>query len=122
MRSILRATAIALTFIASAGVSGAQANKGKIVFVNSQALMESAPGRSAAEAMLQKEGKDLQAQVQKMQDTINAKLAKYQKEEATLSAAVKDTRQKELQGLETEFQATNLKMQQSWQQRQNEVM
>src|SRR5438105_3959676 len=111
MRSILRATAIALTFIASSGVLSAQANKGKIVFVNSQALMESAPGRAAAEAMLGKEGEALRTQVQKMQDTINAKLAKYQKDEPTLSATVKDTRQKELQGLETEFQATQLKLQ-----------
>ena len=122
MRSMLRATAIALTCTLTAGGLRAQTGAGKIVFVNSQALMEAAPGRSAAEAMLNKEGETLRAQVQKMQDTINAHLAKYQKDEPGLSATVKDTRQKALQAEETELQATQLKLQQAWQGRQTEVM
>ncbi|MEO7083237.1 MAG: OmpH family outer membrane protein [Gemmatimonadaceae bacterium] len=122
MRSILRATAIALTCALTARGASAQAGAGKIVFVNSQALMEAAPGRAAAEATLTKEGDALRAQVQKMQDSINVHLAKYQKDEPTLSATVKDTRQKALQSEETDLQATQLKLQQAWQGRQTEVM
>src|SRR5665213_1388909 len=122
MRSMLRATAIALTCTLATRAASAQAGAGKIVFVNSQALMEAAPGRAAAEAVLNKEGDALRAQVQKMQDSINAHLAAYQKAEPTLSATVKDTRQKALQGEETDLQATQLKLQQAWQARQTEVM
>jgi outer membrane protein len=122
MRSMLRATAIALTCILAARAASAQGGAGKIVFVNSQSLMEAAPGRAAAEAVLNKEGETLRAQVQKLQDSINAHLAKYQKDEPTLSAAAKDKAQKALQGEETDLQATQLKLQQSWQARQTEVM
>jgi outer membrane protein len=122
MRPIIRATAIALTCTLTARAATAQAGAGKIVFVNSQALMEAAPGRAAAEAVLNKEGETLRAQVQKMQDSINAHLAKYQKDEPTLSTAAKDKAQKTLQSEESDLQATQLKLQQSWQARQTEVM
>ena len=57
-----------------------------------------------------------------MQDSINAHLAKYQKDEPTLSPAAKDKAQKALQAEETEVQAQQLKFQQQFAQRQNEVM
>jgi outer membrane protein len=119
---MLRATAIALTCILSTRAVSAQAGAGKIVFVNSQALMDAAPGRAAAEAVLNKEGEGLRAQSAKMQDTINAHLAAYQKAEPTMSAAQKDKAQKTLQAEETDFQATQLKLNQGWQARQSEVM
>ncbi|HEX3868660.1 MAG TPA: OmpH family outer membrane protein, partial [Gemmatimonadaceae bacterium] len=122
MRPLVRASAFALLCTASAGFLSAQAGPGKIVFVNSQTLMEVAPGRAAAESILTKERDGYVAQTNKMQDSINGLLAKYQKEEPTLSATVKDTRQKSLQALETEFQATQLKYQQAFNQHQNEIM
>jgi len=57
MRSIVRATTFALLLTGIAGVARAQSpNAGKIAFVNTQALMEAAPGRAAAESLLTKEG------------------------------------------------------------------
>lgn len=123
MRSIVRATVIALALTVTARVAQAQQpNQGKIVFVNTQALMEAAPGRAQAESLLSKEGQSYQVQLQKLQDSLNAMLSTYQKAEPTLSAAAKDTRQKALQALETELQAKNLQFQQQFDQRKNEVM
>src|SRR3954468_20189866 len=102
MRSILRATTFALMFSGLSAVARAQAIK--IAFVNSQALMEAAPGRAAATDMLTKEGQGFQTQLQKMQDSINGLYAKYQKDEPTLSAAAKDKAQKAIRDMETEFQ------------------
>ena len=48
-------------------------------------------------------------------------LTKYQKDEPTLSAAAKDTTQKAIQALETEFQAKQLKFQQQFDERTKEV-
>jgi len=121
MRSILRATAIALVSTVMAGAASAQGTV-KIGLVNTQALMEAAPGRAAAEAVLTKEGEGYRAQITKMQDSINTLLNKYQKDEPTLSATAKDTRQKAIQSLETDFQAAQLKFQQQFAQRQSEVM
>ena len=123
MRSIVRATAFALALPVTAAVAPApQPGQGKIVFVNTQALMEAAPGRAQAESLLSKEGQGYQVQLQKLQDSLNAMLSNYQKAEPTLSAAAKDTRQKALQALETELQTKNQQFQQQFDARKNEVM
>jgi outer membrane protein len=120
MRFIVRATTFALMLTGLTGVARAQGIK--IAFVNSQALMEAAPGRAAATDMLTKEGQGYQTQLQKMQDSINALLTKYQKAEPTLSASAKDAQQKAIQGLETEFQAKQLQFQKQFDDRTKEVM
>ena len=127
MRSMVRATAIALVLSlvsVVAGVARAQAPGApqKIGYVNTQVLMEAAPGRVQAESLLTKEGTTFQTQLQKMQDSLNALLAKYQKDEPTLSATAKKTRGDAIQALETELQAKNLQYQQQFQARQTEVM
>lgn len=119
MRSMFRATVIALVLSSMAGVAQAQI---KIAFVNSQALMEAAPGRPAAESLLTKEGESYRSQLTKLQDSVNALLTKYQKDEPTLTAATKDSRQKAIQALETDLQAKQLQFQQAFAQRQSEVM
>jgi outer membrane protein len=121
MRSILRATVIALVLAMMAITAKAQSGSFKIAYVNTQALMDAAPGRAAAEEILNKEGDGYRAQVQKMQDSINTLLAKYQKDEATLSATAKDNAQKAIQSLETDAQAQQLKFQQQMQQHSTEV-
>jgi outer membrane protein len=120
MRSMLRATVIALVLSSVANVAHGQALK--IAFVNSQALMPAAPGYAAAESTLSKEGEGFRTQLQKMQDSVNKMLSDYQKAEPTLSAATKDSRQKAIQSLETDLQAKQLQFQQQFQARQNEVM
>lgn len=122
MRSSIRAMAIALCCSAVAGVAKAQAAPLKIAYVNSQVLLDAAPGRAQAESLLMKEGEKYRTQLQKMQDSVNSAYAKYQKDEPTLAAAKKDERQKAIQSLETDLQATQLKFQQQFEQRKNEVM
>lgn len=118
----LRAAAIALGSTLVAGVAHAQQAPVKIAYVNTQALMAAAPGAAAAEALLNKEGQVLQGQLQKMQDSANALLLKYQKDEPTLTAALKDSRQKAIQTYENEVQAKNQQFQQQFDARKNEVM
>jgi outer membrane protein len=120
---MVRAMTVALGLVAVAGMAGAQSSSPpKIGYVNTQALMEAAPGRAEAETLLKKEGDSYQAILQKMQDSLQAMFTKYQKDEPTLSAAAKKKAQDAMQGLETEIQGKNLQLQQQFQQRQNEVM
>ncbi len=121
MRSILRATVIALSLPLAAAAAQTQAPL-KIAYVNPQALMAAAPGRAAAESLLNKEGESYRAQLQTLQDSVNNMLAKYQKDEPTLTAAQKDSRQKAMQALETELQGKNAQFQQQFQQHENEIM
>ena len=48
MRSIFRAAGAALMVSGIASAAQAQGGSGKIVYVNTQALMEAAPGKAAA--------------------------------------------------------------------------
>ena len=84
--------------------------------------MEAAPGRAAATDLLNKEGQGYQVQLQKMQDSINGLYTKYQKDEPTLSATSKESRQKTIRDLETGFQAKQLEFQQAFDERTKEVM
>jgi len=119
MRSILRATVIALLVPLAAGV--AQAPAQKIGYVNTQALMDAAPGRAAADSALQKTGEGYRAQLSKLQDSAQAILTKYQKEEPKLTQAVKDKYEKDLQSLQTDIQAKQLQFQKQFSDRQNEL-
>jgi len=121
MRSTSLATTFALLILGLSSTATAQAPI-KIAFVNSQALMEAAPGRAAATDMLTKEGQGFQTALQKMQDSINGLLSKYQKDEPTLTAAVKESKQKAIQALETEFQAKQVQFQKQFDDRTKEVM
>jgi len=119
MRSILRATVIALLVPLAAGM--AQAPILKIGYVNTQALMDAAPGRASADSALQRTGEGFKAQLTKLQDSAQAILTKYQKEEPKLTQAAKDKIEKDLQSLQTEIQAKQLQFQKQFSDRQNEL-
>jgi outer membrane protein len=120
MSSTSRAASAALLLAMVAGA--AQAQSLKIAYVNTDVIMQAAPGRATADSLLNREGQGYQIQLQKMQDSINGLLAKYQKDEPTLAAATKDSREKAIQSLETDYQAANVKFQQQFQQHTAEVM
>jgi outer membrane protein len=121
-----RATTFALVLSGVAGIAQAQssapATATKVAYVNTQALMEAAPGRAAAESLLQKEGETYRTQLTKMQDSLQGMLAKFQKNEPTMTAAAKQKTQDQMQSFQTEMQAANMKFQQQFAARQSEVM
>src|SRR5581483_6925882 len=121
MRSIVRAAGAALGLVLVSGVAHAQGAV-KIAYVNTEALMAAAPGRAAADSVLNREGEGYRAQLQKLQDSLNNRLASYQKKEPTLTAAQKDAEQKAMNAMEQDLQAKNAQFQQQFQQRTNEVM
>jgi outer membrane protein len=122
-----RATAIALILTVTAGAAHVVVAQGaaasvKIGYVNTATLMDAAPGKDSAMAMLNREGESFQKQLQQMQDSLNKLLQAYQKAEPTLTAAQKKTRQDAMQALDTEMQAKNLQFQKQFAERQQEVM
>lgn len=94
----------------------------KIAYVNSQKILAEVPGRSDAEAQMQKEMEGYRAEVQKMSDSLNALVSAYNKAEPTLSATAKATRQKDIQTKESAYQQRVQQLEQQAQQRQAELM
>lgn len=123
MRSTFRATAIALVLSVVAGVAQAQgAGSGKVAYINSQALMEVAPGRAEAEASLAKTGQGYKAVLDKLQDSARTLIATYQKEEPKMTAAQKDKAQKNIETLQDSLQSKQQYYQQQFNAKQAELM
>jgi outer membrane protein len=126
MRLFLRAAGTALALTTSlAGVAAAQAaaaGSGKIVYVNSQKIIGQAPGRADAEAQFQKEMDQYKAQVQRMGDSLQAQIADYTKNEASLTPTVKAARQKDLGAKQQAYQQRVQELEQTAQQREGELV
>lgn len=123
MRSTIRAISVApILCLTAAAMAHAQSACTKIAYVNTQVLMEAAPGRIAAESLLNKMGEGFRAALGKEQDSAQKALAAYQKNSATMTAAAKDKAEKELQALENDLQTKNQQYQQQFDARSQEVM
>jgi outer membrane protein len=126
MRSFYR-TACATLAVLTLGFSHrAQAQSAsaqfKVAFVNTGVLLDNAPGRAQAESAYARETRGYSDQLRKMNDSLNTMFASYQKQEATLTAAQKETRQKALRDLQQSLQEKQQQLSQQAQQKQNELM
>lgn len=123
MRGLTRGALVALALTSIAATAGAQQTAGaKIAYVNSQEILAAAPGRAEAEAQFEKEMQTFRQQVKTMGDSLNAMVAAYQKEEASLSPAVKEQRQKAIQTKENEYQQRARQLEQQAAQRQQALV
>jgi Skp family chaperone for outer membrane proteins len=144
MRLIVRAAPLALALAATAATARAQTATpaqtaapaqsaapaqtaapsavGKLAYINSQTILAQAPGREAAEKQFENEMATYRQQVQRMGDSLNTMIAEYNKQEATLAAAAKETRQKAIREKEEQYQQKTQQLQQQAQQRQVELV
>ena len=103
-------------------VAAAQGAGQKMAYVNTQAVLGSAPGRAEAEAAFEKEMTGLRAQVQKLSDSLNALQEAYAKEEVSLSPAAKETKLKTLREKQADYQERVQKLNDQASQKEAELM
>src|SRR5436190_4923584 len=121
MRDLLRATPVALAFLTALSLP-AHAQGIKVAYVQTSVLLEQGPGRAEAEAQFDKETGGYRDQIKRMSDSLNALVADFQKRQATLAAAARETQAKGLQAKEAEFQRRTQELEQKAQGRQNELV
>ena len=121
MRHAVFAGALALLSASAVAPAQAQAAQ-KFAFINSQAILAAAPGAQEAQAQFQKEMEAIRAQVTKLGDSLNLLQQAFQKEEVSLSPAVKETRLKALREKSDDYQGRVQKLNEQADQRQNELM
>jgi outer membrane protein len=100
----------------------AQSAPQKFAYVNTQALIQGAPGAAEAQLQLQKELETMRGQVSKLTDSLTAMDEAYKKEELTLSPTAKEARLKTLREKQAEFQDRVQKLNEQAQQREGELM
>jgi outer membrane protein len=100
----------------------ASAQGQKFAYVNSAAILQSAPGRTEAEAQFEKDMTSMRAAVQKLSDSLNTLQEAFAKEEVSLSPAAKEARLKTLREKQADYQERVQKMQEQAQAREAELM
>ena len=107
---------------AFAQATAAQTGVLKVAYVNSGQLLESAPGRSEALALFEKETLPMRTQIQRMQDSLQSVITEYQKAAPQLTPAQRSQREAAIGGRQQEYQKRAQEMQQAAQVRQEELM
>ncbi len=110
-------------FIALISVSVANAQiKGKLGHVDSNKLLELMPEKATAQTKLQDFAKQLQDQLVAMQGEYDTKVQDYQKNQATYSDLIKQTKAKEIGDLEQRITAYQQSAQEELQKKQEELL
>jgi outer membrane protein len=92
---------------ASAPLEAQTTSAQRFAYVDTRGILEAAPGRADAEAALQKEAAGWQAQITRMQDSMNTMIAEFQKASPAMTPTVKEKRTKEIQDKQGEFEKRN---------------
>ena len=124
MRPTVRATLVATAIAAASAAVPAAAHAQqalKLGFVDVATVMEQVPGRQQAEQTLEREGNGIQAEMQRMSDSLQTLVGNYQRQQATLTPAQRTQREQDLQRREQEYRARAQQLQQRGMQRQQEV-
>jgi len=94
----------------------------KFAHVNSTSIIQAMPEYTAAQAELQKLGKQYEDELTRMQEELKTKLEDYQKNGATLLDAMKQRREQELQDLNQRLEQYYQTSQQDIAKKQQEKM
>jgi outer membrane protein len=121
MKPGIRAATVALMLVGLTGLAAAQAAVPRVAFVNGRELLNGAPGRAEAQATLDREVAQFDASVKRLGDTVQAKQRRYQQEEASLSPAVREQRQKDINDSMEKYQRTRDSLENVVQRRQADL-
>jgi outer membrane protein len=120
MRLSLRAALAASSF--ALAVPAAAQTAPKFAYIDSRIVMEQAPGRAEAAAQYEKDVAGYRQQVQRMGDSLQTLIAAYEKDEISLSPAVKETRTKAIREREAQYNERTQKLNEQAQRRQEELL
>jgi len=108
MRVLFRASplslALSLVIAASAAAQTQPAAATKIGYINSAMLLQQAPGRAEAEAQFDREVVVYRQQLQRMNDSLSAMVASFDRDSPRLDSAVRNTRAQGIRTKELEYQ------------------
>ena len=121
MRALLRVAPVAFALL-TIGSLPAGAQGVKVAYVQTSALLEQAPGRAEAEAQFEKETGGYRDQIKRMSDSLNAMVASFEKGQATLAPAARETRAKDIRTKQDEYERRTRDLEQKAQARQAELV
>lgn len=94
----------------------------KFAYINSQLILQRAPGAAEIQAQLAKEREQAQGTVQRLSDSLRALFDEYQKAQPSLSQQQRDQREKALREKQAEFDQRVNELDEQMQRRQMELV
>ena len=122
MKMISRVAAIAVLLVAAGSTPAYAQAPVKLGYINAQQILATAPGREAAERQFESEVGSFRQQIQRMDDSLRVMGEAFQREQASLTPAVRQQRGQALEALETSFQQRAAQLNQQMQLRQAELV
>jgi outer membrane protein len=113
MRSVLRAATLALTLSVFAASDALAQGAYKLAHIDSRLILAQAPGRTRIDSVMEQKAAPMRRRLTVMQDSMQAMVAAFQKDEATLTPAVRQQRGEAIQKKQQAFQDEAERMQQS---------
>lgn len=118
----MASTVTAPTVFAQGGTATSTPSGGtRFAYINSQKILQDAPGRAEAEAAFDKERGTVQAQLQRMDDSLKAMYADLQRDAPTLDSARRMNREKIFADRRDEYQHRAQDLNAQLQQRQADL-
>ncbi len=118
-RQLIKFSLLAAALLCFSAVGKAQPKFG---YVNSQEIIVAMPEVAEVQAQLEKLQKDLEEQLEIIQVEYNNKAADYQKNVATFSDAIRQSKERELMGLQQRYEELGKAGSQDIQNKQSELM
>jgi len=94
----------------------------KIAFINSREILQRTPGYAAAESLYLKEVDGFRAEVQKLQTQLDSAVTAFDQQSIALSPAARQTKQRELQGMQQRMAQRTDALQDRARQRETELL
>jgi len=107
---------------ASAQAAPAPAGPVRIAFINSREILQRTPGYAAAESTYLKEVDGFRTEVQKLQASLDSAVQAFDQQSIALSPAARQTKQRELQGMQTRLEQRTNELQDRARQREQDLL
>lgn len=118
----MTAAAVASLFTApTMFAQGSTSAPTRFAYINSQVILQQAPGRAEAEAAYDKEASQVRVQLQQMDDSLKALFADLQKDEPTLDSAKRVVREKAFEDRRNQYQQRAQALNEQMQKRQSDL-
>ena len=121
MKKLSYLLAISL-FVVCVFTNGNAQTKGKFAHIDSQALITSMPEKEAAQKKLQEEASALETELVAMQDEMQKKYKDYLAKKETLTDLVRQSKETELQDLQTRIQSFQTTAQEQLEKKEAELL
>jgi len=94
----------------------------KIAFINSREILQKTPGYAAAESTYLKEVDGFRTELQKLQTQLDSAVQAFDQASIALSPAARQTKQKDLQGMQQRLEQRNTELQDKARQREQDLL